>query len=141
MLREIEIPRNELLDTLANSGKVTGFVSPAEDYIKRRLHIASRLVPDPTNTFYFEVDSNDMQSYGIFKGSILVVDKSVTVKSGRVVVCCLDHQWLVRKLFYKGTTKYLCINETLIGSVEVSSKRLEIFGCVTWSCLPQNDRR
>lgn len=141
MLREIEIPRNEILDSLANPGKVTGFVSPAEDYIKRRLHIASRLVPDPTNTFYFEVDSNDMQSYGIFKGSILVVDKSITVKSGRVVVCCLDQQWLVRKLIYKGTAKYLCINETLIGAVEVSGKKLEIFGCVTWSCLPQNDTR
>lgn len=136
MLREIDVPKNELLDTLTDPTKVTGFVSPAEDYIKRRLHIANRLVPDPTNTHYFEAESNDMHSYGILNGSILVVDRSVSVKSGRIIVCCLDNQWLVRKLKISGARKYLCINDSLVGAVEVTNRSLEIFGCVTWSCLP-----
>jgi len=33
MIREIAVPRNLELDTLANPNKVTGFVSPAEDYV------------------------------------------------------------------------------------------------------------
>jgi DNA polymerase V len=44
MIREVIIPRNEFIDALDNPGKVSGFVSPAEDYVQKRLHIAERLV-------------------------------------------------------------------------------------------------
>lgn len=138
MLREIDVPRNEILDTLSDPTKVTGFVSPSEDYIKRRLHIAQKIVPDPTNTHYFEAETNDMHSYGILKGSILVVDRSLKVISGRIVVCSLGSQWLVRKIVFKGSSKYLCINDTLVGAVEVTNRDLEVFGCVTWACLKTN---
>jgi len=58
MIRELELPKNELLETLENPGRVSGFISPAEDYKQRRLHIAQKIVKDPTNTFYFESDDN-----------------------------------------------------------------------------------
>jgi len=80
MIREVVIPRNEFIDTLETPGKVSGFVSPAEDYVQKRLHISQLIVKDPTNTFYFQADDDQMRYFGILKGSIIIVDKTIPVK-------------------------------------------------------------
>ncbi|GGI28389.1 LexA family protein [Pedobacter mendelii] len=84
MIRELEIPKNYVLDTLDNPGRVSGFISPAEDFKQRRLHIAQKIIKDPNNTFYFESDDNQMRYFGILKGSIIIVDKSIKVASGDI---------------------------------------------------------
>lgn len=137
MIRELEIPRNIDIDTLANPGKVSGFVSPAEDYAQRRLHIAQLIVKDPINTFYFEAIGNDMRRYGITNGNILIVDRSEIVVSGKIIVCCLEEEWLVRKLIIKGDNKYLCINDSMDGYINISGRTINIFGCVaSWVRKP-----
>lgn len=138
MIRELEIPKNDILDTLDNPGKVSGFISPAEDYKQRRLHIAQKIVTDPTNTFYFEADDDQMRFFGIMKGSIIVVDKSIQVSSGMLIVCCVDDEWLTRKLVISGDASYLCINESLDACMNITGKSISIFGAVTWSCLPHS---
>lgn len=137
MIREIVIPRNEFIDTLAMPGNVSGFVSPAEDYAQKRLHIAQRIVSDPTNTYYFEADDDQMRYFGIQKHSIIIVDKSVPVKSGMIVVCCVDDEWLTRKLCTRGNSQFLCINDNFEACLNITGRQITIFGAVTWTCLPQ----
>lgn len=137
MIRELDIPRDELIETLEAPGKVSGFVSPAEDYTQKRLHIAQRIVKDPTNTFYFEADDNQMHYFGIKKGSIIVVDKSVPVKNGMLVVCCVDEEWLTRKLCTRGNSQFLCVNDNFEACLNITGRQITIFGAVTWTCLPQ----
>ncbi|WP_152969600.1 LexA family transcriptional regulator [Pedobacter sp. Hv1] len=138
MIRQIEIPRNEFIDTLPDPGKVSGFVSPAEDYKQRRLHIAQRIVNDPINTFYFEADDDQMKYFGIRKGSIIVVDKSVKVRSGNIVVCCVDDEWLTRKLCVRNSGTFLCINDSMGACINITGKDITVFGSVTWTCSPHN---
>ena len=138
MIREIEIPRNEFIDTLSNPGKVSGFVSPAEDYHQKRLHIAQRIVKDPTNTFYFEADDDQMRFFGIFKGSIIIVDKTIPVKTGSIIVCCVDGEWLTRKLCIRGKSTFLCINNNFEACLNITGREITIFGAVSWTCLPHN---
>ncbi|MBC6112691.1 LexA family protein [Pedobacter fastidiosus] len=137
MIRELEIAKNEVLETLDNPGKVSGFISPAEDYKQRRLHIAQRIVTDPTNTFYFEAD-DEMQYFGIMKGSIIIVDKSVQVASGRLIVCCVDNEWLTRKLIIQGNNTFLCINDSMDACMNITRRNITVFGAVTWTCLPHS---
>lgn len=136
MIRELEIPKNDVLDTLDNPGRVSGFISPAEDYKQRRLHIAQLIVKDPTNTFYFEADDDHMRYFGIMKGSIIIVDKSIKVTSGMLIVCCVDEEWLTRKLLIKGESTYLCINDSMDACLNITGKHITVFGSVTWACLP-----
>jgi len=138
MIREIEIPKNNLLDTLDNPGRVSGFISPAEDYKQRRLHIAQRIVNDPTNTYYFEADDDHMRYFGIMKGSIIVVDKSIKVSSGMLIVCCVEEEWLTRKLLITGDNTYLCINDGMEACLNITGKNINVFGAVTWTCLPHS---
>jgi DNA polymerase V len=134
MFIEKEFPRYGKSDTLTNPGSTSGFVSPAEDYAKRRLHIGDRLITDPVNTFYFEASNNEMHFFGIFEGALLIVDRSIPVKSGMVIVCYVDDEWLVRKLLIKERTTYLCINSGLDASINITGKNIQIFGAVTWAC-------
>ncbi len=136
MIRQIEIPRNATLDTLEDPGRTSGFVSPAEDYIQRRLHIANLIVGDAANTFYFEVDNDQMRFFNIVKGAIAVVDKSLPIMHGAIIVCCLDSEWLIRKLCRRNGKSYLCIDNSFEACIEVTGRRLDIFGVVSWVCMP-----
>lgn len=136
MIRELEIPKDEMIDTLENPSRVSGFISPAEDYKQRRLHIAQKIVNDPTNTFYFEADDDQMRYYGIMKGSIIVVDKSVQISSGMLIVCCVEDEWLTRKLMIKGGNSFLCINDSMDACLNITGKNTTVFGAVTWTCSP-----
>lgn len=136
MIREFEMPRNEFINTLANSGKISGFVSPAHDYEQRRLHIAERIVTDPTNTHYFQADNDEMRYYGIFKGSLLIVDKSIVPSSGKLIVCWVETEFLTRRLLIKGASQYLCINDSMDCSINITGRDIVIFGVVTWTCVP-----
>jgi DNA polymerase V len=136
MIRQIEIPRNGDLDSLEDPGRTSGFVSPAEDYVQRRLHIANMIVEDPVNTFYFKVDDDQMRFFNIVKGGIAVVDRSLPVKNGSIVVCHLDNEWLIRKLCKRNGKNYLCINDSFESCIDLTGRKLEIFGTVSWVCLP-----
>lgn len=136
MIRELEIRKDTLIDTLENFSKISGFISPAEDYKQRTLHIAQHMVPNPTNTFYFEADDNHMRYFGIMKGSIIVVDKSIPVTSGALIVCCVEEEWLTRKLCIKGDNTYLCINDSMDACLNITGRNITVFGAVTWTCLP-----
>lgn len=138
MIRELQIPKNNLLDTLDNPARVSGFISPTEDYKQRRLHIAQRIVNDPTNTSYFESDDDHMRYFGIMKGSIIVVDKSIKVSSGMLIVCCVEDEWLTRKLLITGDNTYLCINDGMEACMNITGKKIIVFGAVTWTCLPHS---
>jgi len=121
MLRNLTSARDHELEPLADPTRVSGFASPAADYIQDRLHIAQRLVTDPTNTFYFEMASDELSTSGICKGALLVVDRSVSPKAGSTVVASVEGEWTLRRL------------DT---PAEGAEEELTIFGVVTWSCNP-----
>ncbi|PWS32228.1 S24 family peptidase [Pedobacter paludis] len=130
MLREIELPRNIDLEPLANPEKVSGFVSPSEDYKQRRLHISQKFVDDPVNTHYFEAASDEMNAYGIRAGATLVVDRSKPVVSGSIIVCSLDGEWLARKLIIKETGAFLTTGDER-AAIDVTDRNIVVFGRIT----------
>lgn len=136
MLRNIVIKRNEELEPIKDPGQVTGFSSPATDYIQERLHIIQKLVKDPTNTYYFEMKTDELTSFGIAKGALLIVDRSIKAKSGSTVVVNVEGEWIVRKLKVDRKDIYLKSSEADENTILLSENGILIFGVVTWSCNP-----
>jgi len=66
------------------STKTTGFGSPAESYVDRRLDLNDLIITDPYTTFFFEFDGED--NWGVKTGDILVVDRSVDPNPGDLIV-------------------------------------------------------
>ena len=140
MLRTIETINRPDLAPVADASKVSGFQSPADDYKEDRLNIMKKLVRDPLNTYFFESDSDAMAAFDIRKGTILVVDRTLTPKGGNIVIAWFDGDWLVRQLRDINGTRDLITgvrDETPIG---ISDDGVMIWGVVTWSCSPQIEK-
>jgi len=76
----------------------TGFESPAQDYIERKLDLNERYIRHPAATFFMRVDSDAMLGAGIARGDVIIVDRSLEPRTGRVVVAAVGGELLVRRL-------------------------------------------
>ena len=80
-----------------------GFPSPALDYMEERIDLAKVLAPHPLSTFYAHCEGDSMIDACIPPNAILVIDRSVTAKSGDVVVAYVDGGYTVKYIrFDKG---------------------------------------
>ncbi|MDG2175846.1 MAG: translesion error-prone DNA polymerase V autoproteolytic subunit [Gammaproteobacteria bacterium] len=67
-----------------------GFPSPADDYIESGLDLNEYLVKHPSATFLARASGDSMTRAGILDGALLIVDKSITPKSGHVVIAAIN---------------------------------------------------
>jgi DNA polymerase V len=75
-----------------------GFPSPASDYEARELDIVEHLIRNRAATFLMRAVGHSMQEAGIFNGDLLIVDRSVTPRSGSIVVVAVDGEYTVKRL-------------------------------------------
>ena len=75
-----------------------GFPSPADDYVDRSLDLHDELVPHPAATFFVRARGESMIGAGIHDGDLLVVDRSLTAVTGRVVIAALDGELTIKRL-------------------------------------------
>lgn len=85
------------------SGKVSaGFPSPADDYIEKTLDLNELLVQKPAATFFVRAQGESMLGAGIHPNDILVVDRSLYPVQGKIVICALDGELVVKRLKRRG---------------------------------------
>ena len=78
------------------SSKVpAGFPSPADDHMEGKLDLNTHLVKHPTATFFVKASGDSMLGAGIHDGDILVVDRSLEPRKGKVVIAAVDGQLTV----------------------------------------------
>jgi len=58
--------------------KTTGFASPAQGYEEEGIDLNRLLIRNPPATIYARLGSSDMEYLGLVKGTLLVVDRSIT---------------------------------------------------------------
>ena len=63
-----------------------GFPSPAEGFEDDSLNVHDYLVVNPAATFFIRFIGDGMEHEHVLNGSILVVDRSVRPRTGRLVV-------------------------------------------------------
>lgn len=78
--------------------RTTGFASPAESYVDKRLDLNDLIINNIHTTFYFRYMGPD--SLGVKKGNILVIDKSIDPVEGDLVVLTDKTHFKIRE--YKG---------------------------------------
>ncbi|MFZ2587190.1 MAG: translesion error-prone DNA polymerase V autoproteolytic subunit [Alphaproteobacteria bacterium] len=75
-----------------------GFPSPADDFLEGYLDLNAYLVKHPAATYFVRAKADAMQGAGIFKGDLMVVDKSLTPAVGSVVIAVVAGEMFVRRL-------------------------------------------
>ena len=66
------------------NSRTTGFASPAESYVDKRLDLNELIIKDLHTTFYFKYDGPEVM--GVKKGNVLVIDRSIEPKNGDLVI-------------------------------------------------------
>ncbi len=89
---------NTLEKELYIKTRTTGFASPAESYVDKRLDLNELIVTDVKTTFYFKYGGVD--TLGVKKGNVLVIDRSVEPDLGDLVVISDNSCFKIRK--YEG---------------------------------------
>ena len=85
------------------SNKVNaGFPSPADDHIEGKLDLNTHLIKHPAATFFVKATGDSMIGAGIHEGDILVVDRSLEARSGKVVIAAVDGNLTVKRLKRSG---------------------------------------
>ncbi|MBO4303888.1 MAG: translesion error-prone DNA polymerase V autoproteolytic subunit [Lentisphaeria bacterium] len=117
------------------SPAVCGFPSPAEQYIETPLDLNELLVKTPAATFFVRAAGDSMTGAGIREGDILVVDRSISPRSGQIVIACVENEF---------TVKYLQSDEQGVRLLPANKKyppilfrdgmELKVFGVVT-ACI------
>jgi DNA polymerase V len=87
-----------------------GFPSPADDTIESNLDLNKLLIKNESTTFFMQVKGDAMKDAGIWSGDVLVVDRSLSPKHGRVVIATIGEELLIRRL-YKLRNKVLLMPE------------------------------
>ncbi|WP_443946970.1 LexA family protein [Pedobacter sp. AW1-32] len=112
--------------------KISGFQSPASDYLEGRLDIAEKLVVDSHSTFYFKMEGEAMRSFGIDEGDILIVDRSLKVIHGAVVIAFIFGSLSCRMYVLVG--KDMALRNDLGDILKKDMADVSIWGVVTAIC-------
>ncbi|MFM2363623.1 MAG: translesion error-prone polymerase autoproteolytic subunit [Bacteroidota bacterium] len=92
------------------TANATGFGAAADDYAERGIDLNEELVHNKPATFFFRMKGDAMREAGIMDGDILVVDRSVKLANGKIIVAILNGELLVRR-FHKNFSSAFLIPE------------------------------
>lgn len=81
-----------------NTVNATGFGAAADDYAERGIDLNEQLIRNKPATFFMRVNSDAMVGAGIHNGDVIIVDRSLEAKSGKIIVAVLNGEMLVRRL-------------------------------------------
>jgi DNA polymerase V len=94
-----------------------GFPSPATDYIEEQIDLNKELIKKPSSTFLIRVQGNSMIDHKITEGDVLIVDRSLALKTNSVAVLNFEGELV------NNSTKEIEINTNL---------NTELWGVVTY---------
>lgn len=110
-----------------------GFGADGNDNTERGIDLNEQLIRNKAATFFLRVTGNSMINAGISSGDTIIVDRSIKVQSGKIVIAVIDGEMLIRRL-EKTMNKTRLIPETpKLSPIDVSEFHdLHIWGVVTY---------
>lgn len=126
--------KKRLLPKLMITSIKAGFPNPAEDSGGRALDLNDLLVPHPISTYYLRVDGDSMSGAGITSGDIVIVDKSLEVRGGDIVVAAVDGEFTLKRLKKQGNQAWLMPENPAYKPIALhDGQETTIWGVVTYT--------
>jgi DNA polymerase V len=114
-------------------GISAGFPSPAGDYLEEAIDLNKELIRNPSATFFGRVKGLSMADAGIGDEDILIVDKSLAPRDGRIVVCFLDGEFTLKEICIRGKRLSLLPANREFHPIEITEEHnFKIWGVVTY---------
>lgn len=119
------------------TANATGFGAAADDYAERGIDLNEHLIRNKPATFFFRMKGDAMQEAGIFDGDILIVDRSLKLANGKVIVAILNGELLVRRFHKNFSSAFLVPENTRYKPINLSEfSDFAVWGLVTYVIHP-----
>ncbi len=132
---QVQIPAydaSSVLLPIFTSRVQAGFPSPADDHLEDTLDLNKYLIQHQEATFFVRAQGDSMLGAGIHQGDILIVDKALVAKSGRIVIAVIDGEFTVKRLHkHKGMITLKAENPEFKDILIKEGSELIIWGVVT----------
>ncbi|WP_373060191.1 LexA family protein [Zunongwangia sp. H14] len=130
---KIFLPENTVSFTicLMSSGISAGFPSPADDHLEDRIDLNRELIRNKDSTFFGRVEGDSMKNAGIEHGDLLVIDKSLEARNGKIAVCFIDGDFTVKRIKVENDMVWLVAENEKYKPIKVTKDNdLLIWGIV-----------
>lgn len=79
------------------TANASGFGAAADDYMERGIDLNERLIMNKPATFFFRMNSDAMEGASIYAGDVLIVDRSIKLVTGKIIVAAVNGELFVRR--------------------------------------------
>lgn len=115
-----------------DTGISAGFPSPAMDFEGLGIDLNRDLIQHPAATFFARVKGDSLKNAGIQDGDLLIIDRSLEPRNGKIAVCYLDGEFTAKRLKISGKEIWLVAENEAYPPIRVQeSQELMIWGIVT----------
>jgi DNA polymerase V len=115
------------------TANATGFGAAADDYAERGIDLNEQLIRNKPATFFMRVNSDAMTGAGIHHGDVVIVDRSIEARNGKVVIAILDGEMLIRRLEINQNKRRLLPATKNLSAIDIAdSSSFDIWGVVTY---------
>jgi DNA polymerase V len=117
---------------LVEGGISAGFPSPADDFLDLSIDLNKEFIKNKEATFYGRVKGDSMKNAGLSDGDLLIIDKSLEPKNGKIAVCFIDGEFTVKRIKIEKKVCWLVPENENYQSIKVTEENdFIIWGIVT----------
>ena len=115
------------------TANATGFGAAADDYSERGIDLNEQLIRNKPATYFFRMKGDAMREAGIFDGDVLIVDRSIKLSNGKVIVAILNGELLVRRYHQDFSSAFLIPENNRYKPINLSEfSDFSLWGVVTY---------
>jgi len=117
---------------LYNYSVSAGFPSPADDHLEKNLDLNEYLIKNPTSTFFVRVQGDSMVGAGINSNDILIVDRSLEMSNGKIIIAVLYGELTVKRLRLSKNEMWLDADNNKFDPIKVTEEmNFHVWGIAT----------
>jgi DNA polymerase V len=119
------------------TANATGFGAAADDYMERGIDLNEQLIRNKPATFFFKMKGDAMKDAGIFDNDILIVDRSLKLVNGKIIIAILNGELLVRRFHKNFSSAFLIPENTRYKNINLAEfANFSVWGVVTYVIHP-----
>jgi DNA polymerase V len=119
------------------TANATGFGAAADDFMERGIDLNEELIRNKPATYFFRMKGDAMRDAGIFDNDVLVVDRSIKMTEGKIIVAILNGELLVRRFHKNFSSAFLVPENNRYRSINLAEfSDFTVWGVVTYAIHP-----
>ena len=115
------------------TANATGFGAAADDYMERGIDLNEELIKNKPATYFFRMKGDAMREAGIFDNDVLIVDRSLKLTTGKIIVAVLNGELLVRRFHKNFSSAFLVPENSRYKAINLAEfSDFTVWGVVTY---------